>query len=232
MSAAQSSQWSKLMVARVLGSVAFRLGCYAVMIWLALLGEVRAAPTLPDAVLAVVPYVETVDRYNYLLWLASYVPLALILLAMHPARFVRYSMSAGFIGLIRGVCIFVTGLGPVNGHDVNVGLSDEKRWSTFWHLVNPFGFFNTDTGARVYLTKDLFFSGHTATTFLLLLYCWSVPKLRWPALVCHVLIVASVFLAHLHYTIDVIGAYAITFSVFTISERVFGRGASKRSLAM
>ena len=29
---------------------------------------------------------------------------------------------------------------------------------------------------------------------------------------------AAVFLAHLHYTIDVVGAYAITFAVFVLRE--------------
>ena len=31
---------------------------------------------------------------------------------------------------------------------------------------------------RAYLTQDLFFSGHTATTFLLVLYAWRSPRLR------------------------------------------------------
>ena len=34
----------------------------------------------------------------------------------------------------------------------------------------------------------------------------------------HVLVVATVFLAHLHYTIDVLGAYAMTFSLFCLFE--------------
>jgi membrane-associated phospholipid phosphatase len=70
----------------------------------------------------------------------------------------------------------------------------------------------------VYLTKDLFFSGHTATTLLLLLYAWRDPPLRWAMLVGHVAVVASVFFSHLHYTIDVVGAYAITFSLFVLRE--------------
>ncbi len=37
-------------------------------------------------------------------------------------------------------------------------------------------------------------------------------------LVAHALVVTSVFLAHLHYTIDVIGAYAIAFSLFVLRE--------------
>ena len=201
------------------------------MVWLALLAEARPAPTLPDAVLAVVPYVALVDRYNYVLWLLGYVPLALTLLAIQPRRFIRYSLIAGVIGLVRGVCIFVTGLGPVNGHDVNAGLTADQRWSAFANLMNPFGFFAPDAGARIYLTKDLFFSGHTATTFLLVLCCWPVRALRWWALGCHALIVASVFLAHLHYTIDVIGAYAITFTVFVTAERLMSRWPQLRDAA-
>ncbi len=42
-------------------------------------------------------------------------------------------------------------------------------------------------------------------------------RLAW-MLAAHVLVVASVFVAHLHYTIDVIGAYAITFSLFALRE--------------
>ena len=37
-------------------------------------------------------------------------------------------------------------------------------------------------GPAKLLTKDLFFSGHTATTFLLLLYLWPHRRLRWLAL--------------------------------------------------
>jgi hypothetical protein len=33
-----------------------------------------------------------------------------------------------------------------------------------------------------------------------------------------VVVVLSVFLSHLHYSIDVVGAYAITFSIFVLRE--------------
>ena len=34
--------------------------------------------------------------------------------------------------------------------------------------------------------------------------------------VLHVVVVASLFLAHLHYSIDVVGAWAITFAVYAL----------------
>ncbi len=203
---------------RALGALAFRLAAYDAMLFLALYAEARAAPTLPDPVIAWVPYVDVVARYNYLLWLLAYVPVALVLLFRDGDRFIRYMVTAGVLALVRGVCIVATGLGPVHGPDVHAGMSDAQRWSAFLRLITPFGFFDPSGGAGVSLTKDLFFSGHTATTFLLLLYVWRWKDLRAVTLAAHVLVVASVFLAHLHYTIDVIGAYAVTFSIFVLRE--------------
>ncbi len=204
--------------ARVALSFAFRFACYALMLWLALWSEARPAPSLPDAVLSVVPYVGWVDQHNYLLWIVAYVPVGLLLLKVNPERFIRYMVSSGLLAVLRGLCILATGLGPVHGADLNAGLSPQTRSTVFWQIVNPFAFFAPGGSAQVYLTKDLFFSGHTATTFLLLLYVWRYPRLRVAMVIGHVLVVASLFLAHLHYTIDVIGAYAITFTLFALRE--------------
>ena len=43
---------------------------------------------------------------------------------------------------------------------------------------------------------------------------WPWARLRWIALAGHIFVVSTVFLSHLHYTIDVIGAWAITYCVF------------------
>jgi hypothetical protein len=201
-------------------SFAFRGLCYAVMVWLALWAEARpTGGALPDLVLSHVPYLPWVDRQNYLLWSVAYLPIALWLLVTDAERFIRYMYSSGLLALVRGVCIVATGLGPISGVDSHANMSAETRFTALVDLLNPFGFFNRDGGARIYLTKDLFFSGHTATTFLLLLYVWRYPRLRAVMLVSHLLVVASVFFAHLHYTIDVIGAYAITWALFTARER-------------
>lgn len=209
--------WRWQMVPRASSALGFRLACYAAMIWMSLWAEARPAPSLPDAVLSHVPYVEWVDRYNFLLWSLAYLPLLGVLLARDPERFVRYNVSTGLLSLLRGLCVMATGLGPVRGADVNAGLSAETRSRALWEVLSPFGVFARDS-PHLYLTKDLFFSGHASTTLLLALYLWRDRQLRWPALVGHVLVVASVFLSHLHYTIDVVGAYAIAFSLFVLRE--------------
>jgi hypothetical protein len=199
-------------------SLAFRLACYGVMVWLALWNESRPAPSLPDVVLQYIPYVAWVDHYNYWLWIVAYVPVALWLLKIDAHRFVRYMVTSGLVALVRGLCIAATGLGPVHGPDLNAGITFVTRVEN-WRQLMGLGFFNPEAGARLYLTKDLFFSGHTATTFLLLLYVWKFPSLRRAMLVAHVLTVCAVFLAHLHYTIDVIGAWAVTYAIFSWRER-------------
>lgn len=203
--------------ARVLLAIAFRYTCYTLMMALCLLAERRPAPHLPDLLVDRIPYSPLIDRYNYWLLLITYIPMNLVLLYRSRPRFIRYTISAGLIALLRGVTICLTGLGPVRGPDVNAALSDEALRGALWSLISPVAALRDDA-VHLYLTKDLFFSGHTAVTFLLLLYVWPYARLRWVMLVLHVLVVASVLVAHLHYSIDIVGAYAITFALFILRE--------------
>ncbi|WP_248341413.1 sphingomyelin synthase family protein [Anaeromyxobacter paludicola] len=201
----------------ILLALAFRALCYAAMTALALHSELRPAPTLPDAVLALVPYVPWVGRANYLLWLLCYLPLTLAFLWSEPRRWVRYMVTGGLVSLARGLCIAATGLGPPDPAHAGPGIGGRSFLEAWADLCSPLGVFARGT-ASAYLTKDLFFSGHTATTLLILLYVWRRPWLRAAALIGHVLVVASVFLSHLHYTVDVLGAYAFTFALFALRE--------------
>ncbi|GEJ55813.1 phosphatase PAP2-related protein [Anaeromyxobacter diazotrophicus] len=202
----------------ILLALAFRGACYALMTAAAVWAERRPAPgALPDLVLGALPYLGWVARANYLLWLALYLPLALALLATDPDRWVRYMVTGGLVSLARGVTLALTGLGPPDPAHAGPGLADRGAWQAWLELVSPWGVF-AHGSAQAYLTKDLFFSGHTATTFLLLLYAWRDRRLRWLALAAHVLVVASVLLARIHYAIDVAGAWAFTFALYAARE--------------
>jgi hypothetical protein len=180
--------------------------------------ERRPAPgALPDLLLGALPYVEWVARANYLLWLAVYLPLALAFLALEPRRWARYMVTGGLVSLARGVTLALTGLGPPDPAHAGPGLADRGAFQAWLELVSPWGVFAKGT-AQAYLTKDLFFSGHTATTFLLVLYLWPWRRLRWAALAAHLAVVASVLLARIHYGIDVAGAWAVTFAIYAVRE--------------
>lgn len=201
----------------VSGALAFRFGCYAAMTALALWNELRPAPSLPDLALVHLPYVAWIDRVNYVAWLGCYVPVAAAFLVTEPRRWIRYMVTGGLISLARGVCIALTGLGPPDPAHAGPGLADRPFWEAYVDLLSPVDVF-AHGSARAYLTQDLFFSGHTATTFLLVLYLWRRPVLGKLALVGHVAMVATVLLARLHYSIDVVGAWAVTFAFFARRE--------------
>jgi hypothetical protein len=201
----------------IVAALVFRAACYAAMTAAAVWNELRPAPTVPDLVLAHVPYVAWVANANYLLWLAVYLPLSVGLLLGSARRFVRYTVSAGVVSLVRGATMLATGLGAPDPAHAGPGIAGRDAVEAFVALLSPWQVFAKDAMAA-YLTKDLFFSGHTATTFLLLLYLWPSRRLRWAALAGHVLVVLSVFLSHLHYTIDVLGAYAVALAVFALRE--------------
>jgi len=201
----------------IAGALLFRYAAYAAMTALALWAELRPAPTLPDAVLGWLPYVPWIDRANYWVWLCVYLPLAVVLLWTEPRRWVRYMVTGGLVSLARGVTIALTGLGVPDPAHAGPGIGGRDFGSAFAELLSPLGVF--DRGAiAAYLTKDLFFSGHVATTFLLWLYLRGRPRLAPVALVASLAVTASVMLAHLHYAIDVVGAWAITFAIFVLRE--------------
>lgn len=210
-----------------------RYAGWVLMMALALYAESRPAPHLPDGIIDRVPYLAWVDRNNHWLLALSYLPVGCWLLAHSPAAFCRYNVSAGLLSLVRGLCIAATGLGPVRGADVHANtlpLFGPDYWSALLDLSSPWGLLVRNT-AHVHLTKDLFFSGHTASTLLLLLYVWPYRRLRWLMLPGHILVVSSVFFAHLHYTIDVLGAYAVAGLLFVLRETTLTRRFPDPALA-
>lgn len=206
-------------------AILFRYLCHSLMLIPVLLNELRPAPTVPDLLLGVVPRLPWLAHINYYLWIACYFPPALYLLWRDRRLFARFVIIDGAISLTRGLMIPLTGLGPPFGADINA-LRPFAFWPTWLNLVNPYRALVGDT-AGIFLTKDMFFSGHIATTFLLFLYGRQLG--RGPARVFLALQLFSllvVFFSHLHYTIDVIGAYAVTFAMFTLGDRWLRRRLS------
>ena len=82
-------------------------------------------------------------------------------------------------------------------------------------LIDPFVKY---LGTGIQLNKDLFFSGHTATLFLL--YLISENKiLKKIFLICTIAVGLSVLIQHTHYSVDVIAAPFFGYGVYKI---IFG----------
>ncbi|MBN2400372.1 MAG: phosphatase PAP2 family protein [Candidatus Aminicenantes bacterium] len=199
-------------------AILFRYLCHSLMLIPVLINELRPAPHLPDLLLSVVPRLSWLARWNYYFWIACYFSGALYLLYRDRRLFIRFVIIDGMISLCRGLMIPLTGLGPTHRPDINAQQPFDL-WPTWWRLVNPYQALVGDT-AGIYLTKDMFFSGHIATTFLLYLFSRRLGKTESRIfLFLQVFCLLVVFFSHLHYSIDVIGAYAITFTIFTLVDR-------------
>lgn len=70
-----------------------------------------------------------------------------------------------------------------------------------------------------FITKDLFFSGHTAAMFLMFL-CLKKRTDKILALTATIFIGIAVLLQHVHYTLDVIMAPVITYFIWVGSKKI------------
>lgn len=71
-------------------------------------------------------------------------------------------------------------------------------------------------GSGNVLTKDLFFSGHTSTLFILFL-CSNSKNLKITFLIGTVLVALFVVIQHVHYSIDVVAAPFFAYTAFRIA---------------
>ena len=75
-------------------------------------------------------------------------------------------------------------------------------------------------------TSDLFFSGHTGLPFLMALIFWREKYLRILFIASSVFFGIVVLLAHLHYSIDVLSAFFITYTIHHMNKTFFKKDFS------
>jgi hypothetical protein len=89
------------------------------------------------------------------------------------------------------------------------------------HAIIDSPFFNREVFNGIFTGNDLFFSGHTGIPFLLALIFWENKILRIVFLSFSIMFAIVVLLGHLHYSIDVLSAFFITYSIFHICKFLF-----------
>jgi hypothetical protein len=82
------------------------------------------------------------------------------------------------------------------------------------HITIDSAFFTRAMFNGIFTGNDLFFSGHTGLPFLFALMFWNNKILRTIFLGFSLLFAVVVLLGHVHYSIDVLSAFFITYSIF------------------
>jgi hypothetical protein len=166
--------------------------------------EERHGVILPDPLLALFPAVD-IDWLTFLLIYGGLVG-AVILLMKHPRYLLLAVQTYVLMVIFRIAAMYLVPLDPPPG---TIDLRDP--------VVQYLG-----TGRM--LTRDLFFSGHTATLILIGL---SMPtrKLQLLYYGCAVVVGVCVLAQHAHYTIDVFAAPFFAYGAYRVivlmHERVF-----------
>lgn len=123
---------------------------------------------------------------------------------LEPKRFPFGLKCIALFVLIRSLFISLTHIGPYPFHVVA---------SPDANIISRYAL----SGA------DLFFSAHTGLPFLMALVFWKHKYLRFLFIASAIFFGIVVLLAHLHYSIDVLAAFFITFTIYRIAEAVFWR---------
>jgi len=159
--------------------------------------EKRPGVVLHDWVLAALPGHNFSIAIFAIIWVMGF--LTLIRAVQKPAIFITYIWTMIFIVVARLISITFVPLDPPIGL---VPLTDPVNEIFYGHIT---------------VTKDLFFSGHTATMTLIYL-CLEKKTDKLIALIALVTIMVLLLLQHIHYTIDVLAAPFITYGLFRVTK--------------
>ncbi len=156
---------------------------------------------LNDYVLAHLPAMDMSVITFILIWSMSF--FIFIRCIQSPAVFLVFlwSMDLLFLSRILTISIF-----PLNPPEGLIPLSDP--------IANIFY-----GGPDKFITKDLFYSGHTSSMFLIAL-CIPQKRYKPAAIGISISVGILVLIQHVHYTIDVLAAFVFTYLIYLLGKKI------------
>lgn len=120
----------------------------------------------------------------------------------NPSIYITYCWTFIFVYIVRFVTLSLVPLDPPPG---------------LVPLVDPI---NSFFSGNAVITKDLFFSGHTATMVQIFL-CLEKRRDKLIALIAAVAIACLLLVQHIHYTIDVLAAPVVVYPCYRLTRYLF-----------
>ena len=128
--------------------------------------------------------------------------LILIRAINNPSIYITFCWTLIFVYIVRFVTLSLVALDPPSGMIL---------------LVDPV---NSAFYANAVITKDLFFSGHTATMVMIFL-CLQKPTDKIIALIAAAAVACLLLVQHIHYTIDVLAAPVVVYPCYRLTRWLF-----------
>jgi membrane-associated phospholipid phosphatase len=162
--------------------------------------ERRHGIVLNDAVLRMLPPHNVSVALFVVIW--TFTAYCVFRAAQNPSMFLTYLWAFIFLTAFRILTIALVPLDPPAGL---IGLADPL--SNFFY------------GSGRFVTKDLFFSGHTSSVFLLFL---TIPGRtdKKLALLATAVVGFLLLVQHVHYTLDVLGGLLFAWISYQITTRI------------
>lgn len=165
--------------------------------------NLKASNSVTDIVLSNTrPY----DVDNYFVFGAIFMILIVTLLIFSRPKYIPFAVqNIALFYLIRVAFTSLTHTGPF-----------PTRISLDYSFLS-----NSRILGSFFTGDDLFFSGHVGLPFLIALIFWEYKQVRYFFLGLSGFFGIVVLLGHIHYSIDVLSAYFITYTIFHIGRFLF-----------
>ncbi|MBI5623411.1 MAG: phosphatase PAP2 family protein [Elusimicrobia bacterium] len=187
------------------GVLVFFVLCYAFYTQLGWVADQRRLPMGSDWLLKHLPLVNTLPVLSWG-WLGLHLVLGGAAIAYYPRRIPFLMFLLGVYIFIRTLFVFLSPIGaPADMMDMR------KLDFLFSRIMGTWTFNN-----------EFVFSGHTGIPFLFYLF-FETRGLKALCLAGSLTMGVCVLLSRNHYTVDVLGAYLVSYSIFKLSETLFYR---------
>lgn len=205
-----NDKWSVLLrdksfvFALIFGAFFFFFGQYILVSASKYNDEMFQVVSVGDFLLDLLPTVNLSFLFTWGVWLIMF-PIAFYAVLVKPELAPWALKTYGLFAIVRAGFILLTHLGPPEG---------------LLYLQDPVLYPQDPIFERFFFMNDLFFSGHVGNAYLGFLI-FRKYKFKWFCLIGSIVMGVTVLLMHVHYSIDVFGAYFITYGIYALSDRIF-----------